>query len=117
MTHQSSIMSGVLRLQAFAHTLGALLQLSSPISVWLLVSFCSRLESEPRAWRKCFSHTHLSLQRDSSAASRVRRGRLGNKAGNVCACDRGWMACMYLQGVQEVSRNGVHVCVKREEGE
>lgn len=86
-------MSGVLHLQAKRGSEGA------PRIVFVAVS-----KVESRAWRKCFSfsltHTHLSLQRDSSAARRVRAAGLATRqSARVCATGDGWMARMYVQDV------------------
>lgn len=46
------------------------------------------------------THTHLSLQRDSSAARRVRAAGLATRqSARVCATGDAWMARMYVQDV------------------
>lgn len=110
---------GVTCTSGHAHSLRVSMQLSNHISVWFLVSLCSRLESEPRAWRKCFSHTRLSLQRHpvQPAESEQPGGQQGGQCVWVRVCDKRWMAFMYIRtrcvgGEQDRCSC---VCKKREE--
>ena len=126
MTHQSSIMSGVLQrtsvcslshthTHAHTHTLKASLQLSNPISVWLLVSFCSRLlKASPEPGGNA-SHTLICHYRETAVqpAESEQSGRGGREKKarrrarvHVRVTRDGWLVCMY-----KMCRRGfVHVC-------
>ena len=100
---------------AHTHTLKASLQLSNPISVWLLVSFCSRLlKASPEPGGNA-SHTLICHYRETAVqpAESEQSGRGGREKKarrrarvHVRVTRDGWLVCMY-----KMCRRGfVHVC-------